>query len=192
VRTGELVRLDCAPEALNALAGELMSFGPTEGAPDWLVSAVWLQAGSTPYLAAASVEVLPNGFVARRLSIATRGDLLRHLDAELPNVSAHLLARGSAMDLPPADPPPLPQTLRPWPAGPYSTHVLVRFTQRPSGSNQVACALLFTSEAGQALLVGTDVSSLAMVLSEDAQLISRYREPCEALTPAEYLALLED
>jgi hypothetical protein len=52
--------------------------------------------------------------------------------------------------------------------------------------------LLFASEAGPALLVGTDVTSLAMVLSEDAGLIERYRQSCDELTLAEYRQLSGD
>ena len=53
--------------------------------------------------------------------------------------------------------------------------------------NRVACALLFRA-GDRSLLVGSDVQTLALVLSEDSELIGRYREDCEALTPADYLA----
>lgn len=186
---GELVTLKGRREALEALARGLTRFGPSIGQPEWLVSAVWLCAGDQAYLATASVEVLPDGFVARSLCIGNPSDLASHLETELPNLSAHLLARGNGMDLPaPAAMEP-PQSLEPWTDESYATHVLMRISRRASCTHRVTCGLRFTCEDGRSLLVGTDPSILAMVLSEDPELIGRYCEDCEALTPAEYLAL---
>lgn len=186
---GELVTLKGRPEALEALARGLSNFGPSAGAPEWLVSAVWLCAGENRYLATASADVLPDGFVARSLCIGTPGDLARHLEAELPNLSAHLLARGNGMELPRAEAPEPPQSLSTWAPKRYATHVLVRAWQRASCTHRVACGLRFTSDDGRSLLIGTDPSMLAMVLSEDPELIGRYCQDCEALTLAEYLRL---
>jgi hypothetical protein len=187
VGQGELVALKCRRQTLEALASGLIGYGNAAGAPDWLVSGVWLDAAQARYLATASVEVLSDGFVARPLSIATPDELVRHIDAELPNVGDRLLARGNGMDLPRAEVPPMPQTLTRWPAGPYQTQVLVRVSRRATSTHQVACALLFAGERKASILVGTDVSTLAMVLSDDPELIALYRKDCEALTPAEYL-----
>lgn len=186
---GELVTLKGRREALNALARGLTRFGPSTGEPDWLVSAVWLCAGESNYLATATVEVLPDGFVARSLCIGTPDDLAHHLEAELPNLSAHLLARGNGMDLPRAEAPEPPRSLVPWSHKSYATHVLVRSWQRASCTHRVACGLRFTRDDGHSLLVGTDPSMLAMVFSEDPELIERYCKDCEALTPGEYLRL---
>lgn len=186
---GELVTLKSRPEALEALARRLSKFGASAGAPEWLVSAVWLCAGERRYLATASVEVLPDGLVARSLCISTPGDLARHLEAELPNLSAHLLARGNGMELPRAEAPEPPQSLSTWAHKNYATHVLVRTWQRASCTHRVTCGLRFTSDDGRSLLIGTDPSMLAMVLSEDPELIGRYCQDCEALTLAEYLRL---
>jgi hypothetical protein len=68
---------------------------------------------------------------------------------------------------------------------------MVRLAKRALVTSRIACALLFASEAGPALLVGTDVSSLAMVLSQDAALIDRYRRSCDELTLTEYRQLSE-
>ena len=66
--------------------------------------------------------------------------------------------------------------------------VLMRASRCERGTNRVACALLFRTEADQTLLVGTDVSTLAMVLSEDEELIGLYRKDCEELSLPDYLA----
>jgi hypothetical protein len=189
VAEGELVTLKGRREALKALARGLSGFGPSKGEPQWLVSAVWLCAGDQRYLATASAEVLPDGFVARSLCIGTPDDLARHLEAELPNVSAHLLARGNGQDLPPAEAPEPPDSLGAWTHKRYATHVLVRSWRRASCTHRVVCGLRFTGDDGRTLLVGTDPSVLAMVLSEDPELIGRYCKDCEALTPDEYLRL---
>ena len=60
-----------------------------------------------------------------------------------------------------------------------------------SATHRVACGLLFGAIDRQ-LLVGTDASSLAMVLSEDPDLIDRYRRNCEALESDEYFDSARD
>jgi hypothetical protein len=188
VSAGELVALRCRPETLTTLAEKLTSFGPADGAPKWLVSGVWLCADEAPFVATASLEVLSDGYVARPLSIYSPDDLVAHIETELPDISGRLVARGSDVELPEtSDAPFAPRLLKTWPAGPYSTHVLLRASQRARCVHHIACAVLFGTESGRSLLVGTDLAMLAMVLSEDADLIKRYRRGCEALTPAEYL-----
>lgn len=172
---------------LEALATGLTEYGPCAGAPEWLVSGVWLIAGALEYLATASVEVLSDGFVARTLCIASPHELVTNIEAALPDVADRLLARGHDMDLPGTEVPRRPASLLRWPAEPYETHVLVRVSERASTTHQVACALLFAGGSGGSLMVGTDPSTLAMVLSDDPQLIARYRSDCDALTAAEYL-----
>lgn len=185
--TGDLVKLTCAPQTLRALATGLTQFGRAEGEPEWLVSGVWLHTRDAHYLVTASVEVLPNGFVARSLWIGLPTDLAAYLEAELPDVSGRLLVHGNGMELPkPAVPHP-PRTLSDWPPGDYEMHVLVRVSQRAASINRVACALLFATPGGRFLLVGADLSTQALVLSEDRALIQRYRSDCDALTPEEYL-----
>jgi hypothetical protein len=68
-------------------------------------------------------------------------------------------------------------------------HILVRSSQRASVTHRVACGLRFSSLDGDCVLVGTDPSVLAMVLSEDPDLIARYCEDCEALSADEYQRL---
>jgi hypothetical protein len=67
--------------------------------------------------------------------------------------------------------------------------VLVRVSQCERGINQVSCGLLFKSEAGLMLLVGTDVTTLAMVLSKDPELINRYCISCDELSLDDYFRL---
>jgi hypothetical protein len=189
VGAGELVKLKGRTEALNALACGLTRFGPSKGEPEWLVSAVWLCAGDTPYLATASAEVLADGFVARTLCLSTAEHLARHLETELPDLSARLLARGNGMHLPRAEVLEPPESLTSWRYKSYRTQVLVRVSQRASQIHRVTCGLLFTGEDGLSLLIGADPSILAMVLSEDPERIGRYCEDCEALSPADYLRL---
>lgn len=187
---GEFVGLGCQAETLWAIAEGLTHFGPTGGAPDWLVSGVWLCAGGNQYIVTASVEVLPDGYVARSLIIRSPGALVAQVKADLPDVSARLFGRGSAIDLGEISAlPSAPQSLTEWPPVPYSASVLVRIAQRASTINQVACALLFISDNGRSLLVGADPMSLALVMSEDQVLIEDYRSGCETLTVIEYLDL---
>lgn len=175
-----------------ALSDGLTRFGPAQGAPEWLVSAVWLCTADQAFLATATVEILSDGYVARPLNIDRSDDLVAQVESDLPDIRGRLVGHGSGLDLPsvgggfavPAD-------LMSWPAGPYAVSVMVRLAKRALITSRIACALLFASEAGSALLVGTDVSSLAMVLSEDVALIDRYRRSCEELTLAEYRQLSE-
>lgn len=183
----EFVEIDCEAETLLAVATRLSRYGPADGAPDWLVSGVWLRTDAADYIATASAVMLANGSVARPLGINRPVELMRQIQAELPNVSARLIGRNGGIELPDADhTPDPPPSLHRWPSVPYSTHVLVRASQRHATTSRVACALLMESET-VSLLVGTDPSTLAMVLSEDAALIGRYRADCEALSPQEYL-----
>lgn len=190
--TGDLVKLTCAPQTLRALATGLTQFGRAEGEPEWLVSGVWLHTCDAHYLVTASVEVLPNGFVARSLWIGLPADLAAYLEAELPDVSDRLLAHGNGMQLSEPGVPHPPRTLSDWPAGQYEMHVLVRVSQRAATINRVACALLFATADEGLLLVGADLSTQALVLSEDRSLIQRYRSDCDALTAEEYLRRAAD
>ena len=184
---GHLVTLKCAPETLRALASGLTRFGRSDGEPEWLVSGVWLCAGEDCFLATASVEVLSSGYVARTLCIGRPGDLAQYLDSELPNVADRLLTHGNGLTLPAAEPPRVPESLSECAAGAFHMQVLIRVSERASAVHHVACALLFCGRDNAQLLVGTDISSLAMVLSEDSALIAHYREDCEALTADDYL-----
>lgn len=67
--------------------------------------------------------------------------------------------------------------------------ILVRASQCSRGVNRVSCGLLFKSEADRTLLVGTDVTTLAMVLSKDEELIDRYRANCDELSLDDYSRL---
>ena len=187
---GEFVGLGCQADTLWTIAEGLTHFGPTGGVPDWLVSGVWLCAGGEQYIVTASVEVLPDGYVARSMIIRSPGDFVAQIASDLPDVSARLLGRGSTIDLGEILARPVaPQSLTPWSPGSSSAAVLVRVAQRASTINQVACALLFIGDNGRSLLVGADPMTLALVLSEDPVLIDDYRSGCESLTVIEYLEL---
>jgi len=186
VRGGDLVPLRCSREVIGAVATDLKRFGPAEGGPDWLVSAVWLCTGDAEYVATASTCVLSDGYIARPLAIEPIQGFVERLGAELPDVSARLLSRGRDFDLPAPDRPPAPASLERWPEGPYATSVLIRVSERAATLHEVACALLFLGEGARQLLVGTDPFTAAMVVSEDEALIARYRQSCESLTAGEY------
>jgi hypothetical protein len=96
------------------------------------------------------------------------------------------MAHGNGLELPESAVPSPPGRLEPWPAEPYSLSVLARVVRRADTVTRVACGLLFASGHGRRLLVGTDRSTLALVLSEDAALIERYRADCEAWSLADY------
>lgn len=183
---GQYVRLKCKPEVLDALAGRLTYFAPADGEPDWLTSGVWLGTETGNYLATSTVEILPDGFVARSLSICSPADLAQHLETELPNIADRLVARGNGMVLPPVEPPSPPQQPTPWSRA-STMKVIIRVTRRASTTNRVACGLLFAG-GSRSLLVGSDPSTLALVLSEEPELIDRYCRGCELLTPTDYQA----
>lgn len=186
----DLVPLGCHADTLTALSTGLTRFGPACGAPDWLVSAVWLCTSNEALIATATVEILGDGYVARPLNVDRPADLTAQVEADLPDVQGRLIGRGSDLGLPSAGGTlAAPPDLLPWPAGPYAMSVMVRLAKRALVTSRIACALLFTTETGGVLLVGTDVSSLAMVLSEDRTLIDRYRRSCDELTLAEYRQL---
>jgi hypothetical protein len=175
-----------------AVETRLRRFGRAGAAPEWLVSGVWLCTEGADYIATASAEVLDSGFVARPLSIHRPDELVRQLKRDLPNVSARLIGRNGDFDLSLGEEAPQPpSSLEQWPCRSYSTRVLLRVSRRQSTNNRVACALLMECEKGS-LLVGTDPSTLAMMLSQDPALIARYSDGCEALSPVEYLKLCGD
>jgi hypothetical protein len=188
VGIGDYVRLNCEPQTLEALASGLTHYGPSAGAPEWLVSAVWLYTPTARFIATATIAVLPDGFVARGLGICRPEDFTKQLKGELPDVAARVTARGNGMTLPSAEEPPPPDQLKTWSTTDYETHILIRASRRATGQNHVACALLFTDRDGTSLLLGSDPSTLALVLSDDPALIERYRNECAVFTLAEYLA----
>jgi hypothetical protein len=188
VDAGDLVTLRCSEETLRALARGLTRFGPAKGAPDWLVSGVWLCTDKVSYIATASVDVLRDGYVARPLRIDPADEFGANVEAELPDISARLVAQGNGFELPEVgqslSP---PQSLRDWPRDDCSAAVLIRVSIGASHVHRTACALLFGSDRGRSLLVGTDPATMAMVVSEDEAMIERYRAACEVLPVSDYL-----
>jgi hypothetical protein len=183
---GEFVKLRCELRTLDALARGLTRFAAAPGAPDWLISGVWLETAERPYLATSTVEVLADGFVARSLCITTADEFTQHLEGEIPDIEARLRSRGNDLVLSEAVPLEPPQSLEPWPPEQYSMAILVRASQCQRGINRVSCGLLFESHAGARLLVGTDAATLAMVLSRDDELIGRYSAGCDELSLEDY------
>ena len=184
---GEDVRLSCTLATLDALATSLTHYGSAGGAPDWLITGAWLRAANTDYFVTANVEVLSDGFVARSLSITRLDEVVRHLEAELPDVSARLAARGNGTLLPDVEPP-APGVLQPWTPESYDMRVLVRVTRRASSTHRIACGLLFNTGDGRSLLIGSDPSTLALVFCEEGGMIERYQSDCVALTLPAYRA----
>jgi hypothetical protein len=187
VGASDLVGLDCRAGTLVALQSGLEQFGRIEAA-DWLTSAVWLKASDCDFLATSVTRVLSDGYIGRPLSIARADDFARQLRSELPDISTRLTARQNGLELPePARPAP-PAILERPPACGYTLQVLIRMAERASCSHRIACALRFDFEDGRFLLVGTDVGTLAMVLSDDPGIVGRYSAACDAIPAKEYLA----
>ena len=184
---GDLVCLKCRPEALSALASGLTHYAPADGEPDWLIAAVWLVSAEASLIASASIEVLGDGYLARPLNLHTPQQFAESLEASLPDVTGRFAGRNHGIDLPShmevLQP---PQKLNQWPAGPYSTEVLIRVAPRASTVHRVECGLCFTGD-GASLVVGTDPSTLAMVLSDDKAVVEEYRAGCEAISVEDYL-----
>ena len=179
--------MKCRASTLSALAENLARFGPSDGAPDWLVSAIWLCTPASDFLATASIEILGDGYVARPLKIDTLGELVAELEQDLPDIEGRLIGRGCDFDLSLPEDSAAPGSLADWTGGSPSMAVLVRAAEHAGQMHRVACGLLFSSEDGSQLLVGTDVSTLAMVFSQDPELIGRYRRTCEDLPLEAYL-----
>lgn len=191
VRGEAFVPLKCRSSSLSALAEGIVRFGTAEGAPDWLVSGVWLCSAETEFLATASLEVLGDGYLARPLKVDTPAELVAELESELPDIEGRLIGRGCDFDLSlPAQLPAAPKSLSEWSAALSSMTVLLRGGEHAGHIHRVACGLLFAAD-GLQLLVGTDASSLAMVFSQDPDLIGRYREKCDELSPQDYLEQTE-
>ena len=183
---GDFVPLGCSRETLLALASDLSRWGPAEAEPDWLLSGAWLCTRDAMFLATSFTNVLADGYVARTLNIHSPEQLTAAVEEDLPDIEKRLRARGSNCVLP-TDHGELraPESLERWDSHPYSTTVLVRVAARLLTTHHVPCGLLFAGE-GQRLLVGTDNSTLAMVVSQDDQLIERYAEGCEQIAAADF------
>lgn len=169
-----------------ALASGLSRWGRAEAEPGWLVSGVWLCTREADFLATSFTNVLADGYVARTLNIHRAEELTSAVEEDLPDIEKRLRARGSNGVLP-ADHCDFraPETLQPWDPCPYSTDVLVRVAERSLTTHRVPCGLLFEAD-GRRLLVGTDTSTLAMVVSEDDDLIRRYSSACEKIAANEF------
>lgn len=186
----DFVPLNCSLDILEVLEAGLTRFGPADGAPDWLISGVWLCCGDSDFFATGSVEVLADGYVARPLVIDIPERIAAEIEEAIPDIQGRLVSRGSNTRLPDhVNAPAAPETLQAWPAEAYSTSILLRVAASGLLEHRIGCALLFTSPS-QKLLVGTDKTTLAMVLSQDEQLIDRYRRECEELSPAQYRELV--
>ena len=182
---GEFVKLECRPESIGALAAHLTKFAALGGEPDWLVSAVWLRTEDADYLATPSTRVLSDGYIARPLTINRADDFVRELRSDLPDIATRLVGRRSDVHLP--DPTrPQPPKLEQCPGPPLATSVLVRVATRPAAEHRIACGLAFSFE-DRRLLVGTDPSTLALVMSTDGELIDRYVAACESFPAGEYV-----
>jgi hypothetical protein len=182
---GAFVPLACDAGTLDDLSSGLKLFGPATSGPDWLISAVWLCTAAKRFIATSSTEVLPDGYVARRLTIHEPEIFASEIEAALPGIHDRLRAHGRNISLPATAIPQQSAELAHWPEGPCSLSILARVAGRPSGSNQIACGLLFES-ADRKLLVGTDRSSMAMVLSETSAVIDDFMSDCVRVSLAEY------
>jgi hypothetical protein len=187
----DLVPMNCPPDVLDSLATGLTGFACSGGGPDWLLTGVWLACGMVAYLATPSVKVLKDGLVARPLVIDRPEAVQAGIEEALPDIQGRLLAKGSHVVLPDrVSLPQPPDKVREWPSGNCRVTVLLRVAESAVLRHSIACALLFSSESGHALLVGTDKTTLAMVMSDDEKLIDLYRAGCEEVSLTEYRELL--
>ena len=187
----DLVPMQCPAEVLDLLAQGLTGFACSSGAPEWLLTGVWLACGMAAFLASPSIEVLADGFVVRPLVIQKPEAVRSGIEEALPDIQGRLLARGSHVVLPDeVSLPEPPAELERWPSEGYRMTILLRIAESAVLRHRIACALLFRSEAGRSLLVGTDRRTLAMVFSEEELLVDRYLSECEELSLAEYKELV--
>ena len=188
----DFIPLRCAPGALTELGSNLSRVGPAIGCPEWLLTGAWLCTSRSDYFATGFAQVLADGFVARPLCIDDPETISADIEKDLPEIQARLVARNSnlrlAATVPSLEP---PRTLERWSATSYSMDILVRVITTASAAHRIACGLCFRSDAGRTLLVGTDRSTLAMVFSEEPELIDRYRSTCEILSLSDYQRRLE-
>lgn len=186
----EIVSLIAPEAALEWLSTDFLSFSPAENDFEWLVGGVWLRTKFGVFLATAGVTVLADGQVVRPLELQSSEDMLAQVAAEIPFINDHLQEHASSVMI---ESPPLqflPVVLKPWRAETYTMHIVIRNWRCRARARalQSASALLFTSGGGARLLVGTDVASLAMVLSEDLTLIEAYLDDCQLMSVADYFS----
>jgi hypothetical protein len=186
-----LIPMKCPADVLDSLALGFTGFACSGGAPDWLLTGVWLACGMVAYLATSSIEVLEDGLLARPLAIDRPEAVRLGIEEALPDIQSRLLARGSNVVLPErVSLPEPPAQFQQWPSEDYRMTILLRIAESATLTHQIATALLFRSESGRTLLIGTDRMTLAMVLSEEHELVRQYLIGCEEVSPAEYRALL--
>ena len=187
MKDGDIVPLKCSSETLAAITAGLSRFGPAGGEPDWLVSGVWLCTADANYLATSFTDVLADGYVARTLNIHSPGELASAVEADLDDIEDRLRGRGNNSSLPrPCGDFGPPESLQSWDSNMVRVKVLLRVAERLLTTHRVACALLFEGRDARLLLVGTDTASLAMVVSEDEELIRRYRDECEEIDAIDF------
>jgi hypothetical protein len=190
VRKGEFVGLECKPGVVETLAGQLDRLGAIEGAASWLVSMVWLSAGDSEFLASPSTKVLADGFIARPLAIQSVADFELELETSLNDISSRLVSFGAGAQLPQSRAPAIPANIQTV-SGVYSTSILIRSSARGSATHRTACGLLF--DLGQRrILIGTDIRILALVFSDEDDLIERYVAGCELVPAAQYVGCAEN
>ena len=186
-----LIPLHCEPEAIADLSTGFRGFALAGAEPHWLISGVWLYTDSTTYLATPGVEVLADGTIARVLHVDRPETLLNRLRADLPDVQARVDARGAGIELPPIPaelPPAEPENS--WAEGEYRLRIVNRRIERQSVTYRIGCALIFEREPNRQLLVGADPSMLALVASEDPELIGTYLANCEIIAADDYPSTL--
>lgn len=176
--------IQCAPAQLADLSQHFLGYAVAGTDPAWLISGTWLATRSATYFASPGVEVLGDGTIARLLHICAPEALLESLGESLPDVQARVAARGSLVELP-AVPDRLEQDepTRSWGDGGCSLDLVYRQVERRSAVYAFGCAMLFHRHDGGRLLIGADPGMLALVVSEDGELIDRYLADCD-IAPA--------
>lgn len=184
------IPLRCSLPALEAIATSLAGFSLANVGADWLVTSAYLHTGAGLFIASAAIEVLKDGAIVRPMEISTAADLLGDIDEALPDIQRRADARGFAEALPDA-PENLPDVGSPqdWSDEHYSTQVVIRNIERHGNLHCVACGILFRGDGDRQLLIGTDLSTIALVVSEDKPLIENYLEDCDTAGLNRYVEL---
>lgn len=186
-----LVPLDCDDAALDALERGVKGIARDDNGLDWMVGTAFIETCDATFVISASVEILGDGTVARPLSIRRPAALLQSIRAAQGDIRNRMAARGSHEALPDVgEEIPIPPMSSVFEAT-ESCGVVVRSVVRKSGEIRIACGLLVDRQKnGSQVLVGTDLTTLALVYSEDAQLIAEYLADCEVHDLARYRKLI--
>ena len=183
----DLIPLRCPPGTLDLLVSGLCGFAAATVGTDWLISAAFLETGQGTFIASTAIEILRDGTVARPLQIASTAQVVEELRDAVPDIRHRVEARGfsTALSVPPEQV--RAPAMNDWFEVGYEFHVLVRSVERFQAIHQIACGILFRNpETGERLLIASDLTTPALVLSQDPPLIDLYVDQCSTMDLPSY------